>query len=106
MNTAGGLNGLLTILKMGAAPDEINELIDRSDAASQVILEDIMSYRQLRAAEEGDIRVKIETAGTIEFLKSAISRISFHEVGKSKEIVIDKEAADVHFQTDRLLFQR
>lgn len=106
LNTAGGLNGLLTILKMGASPDELNELIERSEAASQIILEDIMSYRHLRAAEEGDIQVKIETAGTIEFLKSTISRIGFHEVGKRKKIVIDKEAAVTDFQTDRLLFQR
>jgi nitrogen-specific signal transduction histidine kinase len=106
LNTAGGLNGLLTILKMGADPDEVKELIVKSEAASQVILEEIMSYRQLRAAENGDIQVKIETVNTIEFINSAISRISFHEVGQNKEIIIGEETADIDFETDKLLFQR
>lgn len=106
LNTAGGLNGLLMVLKLGVDQSEISELIDKSEAASQVILEEIMSYRQLRAAETGDIQVRLEIVNTIEFLDSAISRISFHEVGQHKKVSIDKNSVNVDFETDRLLFQR
>jgi signal transduction histidine kinase len=106
LNTAGGLNGLLTVLKLGAEPDEINELIDKSEAASQIILEEIMSYRQLRAAETGDIIVRLEKVNTLEFIESAVSRISFHEVGQNKKVIISRDSANIEFETDRLLLQR
>ncbi len=106
LNTAGGLNGLLTILKMGTDPEEAVELINKSEEVSQSIIEEIMLYRQLRAAENGDIQVKVELINSIEFITSAISRISFHEVGHNKEIIIDSGSAEIFFQTDRILLQR
>jgi signal transduction histidine kinase len=106
MNTAGGLNGLLSILKMGADPAESHDLINKSEEASQIILEEIMSYRQLRAAENGDIQVKIEKVSSADFLRIAISRISYHEVGKNKRTEIDEKSVNISFETDRLLLQR
>jgi len=106
MNTAGGLNGLLSILKVGAAPEEAHELINKSEQASQIILEEIMSYRQLRAAENGDIQVKIEKIDAVDFLRIAVNRISFHEVGKYKRTEIVENPANISFETDRLLLQR
>jgi signal transduction histidine kinase len=106
LNTAGGLNGLLTILKMGTDPEEARSLIAKSEEASQSIIEEIMLYRQLRAAENGDIQVKIEQINSVEFLTSAISRISYHEVGKGKLILMEGNCDNVDFQTDRILLQR
>jgi hypothetical protein len=106
LNTAGGLNGLLKLIKSGANPEEISDLINKSEEASQVILEEIMSYRGLRAAEEGDIVVNIAKVNSIELLKSAISRISFHEVGQKKNIDIEEHAASIDFETDNLLLSR
>jgi signal transduction histidine kinase len=106
LNTAGGLNGLLTVLKMGAGPDETKELIDKSEEASQTILEEIMSYTRLRSAENGDIVVKPERVNTIELVRAAVNRIGFHEVGQNKYIDIDENSADIDFETDKLLLQR
>jgi signal transduction histidine kinase len=106
LNTAGGLNGLLNILKMGTDPEEERDLIDKSEEASRSIVEELILYRQLRAAEKGDIQVNIELVSSRELLASAIDRISFHEVGQNKQIVIDKHSANVNFHTDRILLQR
>lgn len=106
LNTAGGLNGLLTILKMGAEPEEINDLINRSEAASQGIIDEILMYSQLRAAENGDIRLKIEHLSSISIMKDAINRISYHEVGRDKQISIDESSVDIDFQTDRIILER
>jgi K+-sensing histidine kinase KdpD len=105
LNTAGGLNGLLTILKMGADPEEAKELIAKSEGASQAIIEEIILYRQLRSAENGDIQVRIERVNSVEFLTSTINRISYHEVGKGKHIVMDEDTDNTDFQTDRILLQ-
>ncbi|HUX97842.1 MAG TPA: ATP-binding protein [Bacteroidales bacterium] len=106
LNTAGGLNGLLTMLKMGVNALESDDLIRKSEEASQVILEEIMSYSQLRAAENGDMHVKVEMVNSLGLLESSISRIAFHEVGQDKRIEITEYSASIDFETDRLLLQR
>ncbi len=106
LNIAGGLNGLLTILKMGTDPEEINDIINRSEEVSQCIIEEIMMYSQLRAAENGDINLKIEQISSIGILKDAISRICYHEVGRNKQISLDENSSDIDFQTDRIIFER
>ena len=106
LNTAGGLNGLLSILKEGADPEEARELINLSEEASRDILEEIMLHRQIRAAEMGDLQIKIEKVNSQELLSSAVGKISSHEVGKNKSVLISEKMVDVDFETDKNLFQR
>jgi K+-sensing histidine kinase KdpD len=106
LNSAGGLNGLLSILKEGTDPEEARELINLSEEASRDILEEILLHRQLHAAENGDLQVKIEKVNSGEFLSSAIGKISSHEVGQNKKVVIADHSANIDFETDRILLQR
>ena len=106
LNTAGGLNGLLTILKEGADPGEERELINLSEEASRDILDEILLHRQIRAAEMGDLQIKIENLNSLDFLTSAVGKIRSHEVGKNKTIIISDKAANIDFETDKNLFQR
>jgi hypothetical protein len=106
LNSAGGLNGLLTILKDGSTPEETPELINLSEEASQDILDEIMLHRQIRAAEDGDLQVKIESINSIELLNSSVGKISSHEVGQNKQVIIFGNSANLDFETDRMLFQR
>lgn len=106
LNIAGGLNGLLTILKSGAEPDDANDLINKSEEASRDIIDEILFYRQLRAAETGDIHLNIEQVDSQELLNSAIDRISSHPVGKNKSIIIDVHSDDLIFEIDKILLQR
>jgi hypothetical protein len=106
LNSAGGLNGLLNILKEGGTPEETPELINLSESASRDILDEIVMHRQIRAAEDGDLQVNIERINSIELLESCVGKISFHEVGQNKKITIDMNAEIIEFLTDRLLLQR
>jgi signal transduction histidine kinase len=106
LNSAGGLNGLLTILKEEPDTNEALELISMSEEASRDIVEEIMLNSQLRAAEDGDLQVKIETVNSREFLLSATGKISSHEAGQNKQIIISDNSAEIEFETDRLLLQR
>jgi K+-sensing histidine kinase KdpD len=106
LNISSGLNGLLTIIKDGIAPDETLELISKSEEISRNIIEEINQYRQLRAAEEGDIHIKSEQVNSIEFLASAISLISSHETGQNKLILLADNSYDIIFNTDKTLLQR
>lgn len=106
LNSAGGLNGLLTILKEGTDPEDAHELINLSEAASRDIIEEIMLHRQLRAAENGNLQVKIEVVKSPEFLESVTGKISSHEVANGKHVIIDDKSEVLDFETDRILFQR
>ena len=106
LNTAGGLNGLLNILKAGADPGEERELINLSEEASRNILDEIMLHRQIRAAEMGDLQINIETVNSLDFLSSSVGKIRLHEVGKNKTIIISDTTANIDFETDKNLFQR
>lgn len=106
LNSAGGLNGLLTILKDGSTPEEAPELINLSEEASRDILDEIMSHRLIRAAEDGDLQVNIEPVNSIELLDSSIGKISSHEVGQNKQVMLAGNSANINFETDRMLFQR
>ena len=106
LNSAGGLNGLLTILKEGTAPEETPELISLSEEASRDILDEIMLHRQIRAAENGDLQVKIEPINSIELLDSSVGKISSHEVGQNKQVKITSNSAYIDFESDRMLLQR
>jgi K+-sensing histidine kinase KdpD len=106
LNIVSGLNGLLTIIKDGIAPEETLELVGKSEEISRNIIEEINQYRQLRAAEEGDIQVKHEHVNSIEFLSSAVSLISSHEAGQNKQILIAENSYDIVFSTDKILLQR
>ncbi len=106
LNSAGGLNGLLTILKDGTTPEETPELISLSEEASRDILEEIMIHRQIRAAEAGDLQIKIETINSMELLESTISKIRSHEVGQNKKVILDNISVNIDFETDRILIRR
>jgi hypothetical protein len=106
LNSVGGLNGLLNLLKEGTTPEESRTLIDLSEKASQNILEEIQLQRQIREAENGELKVNIETTRSREVLDSAIGKISFHEAGKDRKIVTDEHSSDIAFETDKILVQR
>jgi hypothetical protein len=106
LNTAGGLNGLLTILKEGASPEEARELINMSEEVSRDILEEIIMHRQLRAAEMGDLQIKIEKVNSQELLLTAVGKISSHEVAKNKTVVLSDKVTDIDIETDKNLIQR
>jgi hypothetical protein len=106
LNTAGGLNGLLSILKEGADPEEAQELINLSEEASRDILDEILLHRQIRAAEMGDLQLNIDKVNSLGLLSSAVGKIRSHEVGKNKSVVISDKVAAIDFETDKNLFQR
>jgi len=106
LNSLGGLNGLLTILKDGINPEENSELINLSEETSRDIIEEILLHRQIRAAEIGDLKVNIELTNSFEIIDSAIRKIGFHEVGKNKRIIKAENSVKIDFETDKILLQR
>ena len=106
LNSVGGLNGLLNILKEETDPEETRKLINISEESSRNIIEEILSQRQLREAENGELEIKIEMVSSAELLDSAIEKIGFHESGKGRKIVKSDNNTDIDFETDKNLLRR
>jgi K+-sensing histidine kinase KdpD len=106
LNSAGNLNGLLSILKEGTAPQESKELINLSEEVSRELIEEIVLHRQIRSAENGDLVVKPEKLIASDLLKSAVSRISGNASAKGRNITIKDNSGGMEIRTDRLLLQR
>ena len=106
LNSASGLNGLLSILKNGSTPEETPELINLSEEASRDILDEILLHRQIRAAEDGDLQVKIEPVNSVKLLSSSVGKIRSHQEGRHKKVMLTTNSADIDFETDKMLFQR
>jgi signal transduction histidine kinase len=106
LNSMGALNGLLSILREEKNPDEKRELIKLTEDISQNIIDEIISQRQIRAAENGELTTNIELCNSIELLDSAIGKINFHEAGNGRNIVRTEDSVDMFFTTDKILLQR
>lgn len=106
LNSIGGLSGLLTILKNETEPDEIRELINLSEEISRNITEEIMSQREIRAAESGELKVNFESVNSIELLDTIIRKLSFHEVVSDRYIIKSEDSVNLDFETDKVLLQR
>jgi nitrogen fixation/metabolism regulation signal transduction histidine kinase len=106
LNSVGGLNGLLTVLKEGTNPVDANEIINLSEEVSRNILEEILLQRDIREAENGELKVTIDLANSAELLDSVIGKIGFHEVGKGRMIAKAANSVNLDFETDKILLQR
>jgi K+-sensing histidine kinase KdpD len=106
LNLAGGLKGLLSVMKDETNPDELYNMISKSEEASQNLIEEIVLQRQMRDAERGDLVPYFEVLESKTFLFSVISKIKFHETASGKKIIIDSNSVDVQFSSDKVLLQR
>lgn len=106
LNSAGNINGLISLLKESSNPDEEKELIELSEESSRDLVEEIINHRQLRAAENGDLVVNPENIIPGVILKMSVDRISKNELSKGRKIVINDDSGGISLFTDKLLLQR
>ncbi len=106
LNSIGGLNGLLSVLKEGVNKEEAAELINLSEESSRNIMEAILIQRDIRAAENSELIVNIELTNSAEVLDTAIGKIEFHEAVKDRQIIKAHDTVSTNFETDKNLLQR
>jgi len=106
LNSVGALNGMLTLLKEESDTGEIRDLISLSELISRNIIDEILMHRQLRDAENGELKACPGNYFTVEILRSAIGKIEFHESGKGKKIEVSPDSVNIEFETDRILLER
>jgi K+-sensing histidine kinase KdpD len=106
LNTAGSLNGLLTMLKTETDPNEEKSLLEMSEEASRDIISEIIIHRKLRQAENGDLVPDFITHKVAELVNSVVEKIKGDFVSRNKEILVSDIPENICFETDRILFNR
>jgi signal transduction histidine kinase len=106
LNTAGGIYGLTDMLLEEEDPAESLEVTQILKDASERLLEEIQSQRQLAAAERGDLAVSLSEISTLSSINEAIGMISGHEAVGNRTISVDAGTEDIHVISDPVLLRR
>jgi signal transduction histidine kinase len=106
LNTASGLYGLLNVLKEKADPVEAGELLNYSEEASKTIIDEISMFRQLRAAENGELKVDKKIIDSLDLLNSVAVLNSYHSSGKQVNVETDRHSESRLIETDPTILQR
>jgi len=106
INTAGALKGNLEYLPLVKDKKESERVIKEVNVLSEDLIEEILSQRDLAAAEAGDLDVfktKINSLDILFFIKSKLLR---HSTANNKSIQIDVSSLNINLETDELLLKR
>ena len=105
LNTAGGVQGLISLME-SSEPVELKEYLGAASKASDRMIEQILSQKELSLAERGEIQPKPTELGTAGFLGEIAGLFAAHEVAKDKKILIAADCEDVLIKTDKTLLSR
>ena len=105
LNTAGGVQGLIGLMDC-ADPAEAKTYVTAASKASDRMMDQILSQKDLAAAESGDLQVKASSFIAAEFLEGLAALFRAHEVGKSRKVVVAGNSGDLVINTDQTLLSR
>jgi signal transduction histidine kinase len=106
LNTASGLLGLSAIFSGTKDPDEISMITHEIEKATDILIEEIKSQRELSRAERGDLVIDSRQVQTVPFLKEIISFYSQNEAAAKIHLRLDSNAVNEEIRTDPVLLRR
>ncbi|MGE0019966.1 MAG: ATP-binding protein [Draconibacterium sp.] len=106
LNSAGGIAGLSGVLGNYQDKKDIDRIARLINKASDNLINEILTQRQISAAENGDLQPQISEINTIEILKDLADLYSKHEIIAGKFIAISKKSVITTIKTDGVLLRR
>jgi len=105
LNIAGGISGLSAILKEIEDPEEIKQIATTIENASNNLIEEIQTQRELSSAERGDLTLHYTHIQTSEVLNELKNIYLNHELNNGKPISI-RHSGDHIIVSDKVLLKR
>lgn len=107
INTAGGVQGLLDVM-LGSIDDSasIKTYLPSASRASEKLMAQIMSQKDLAAAERGELHPKAEEVEAGAFLAEMMELFRAHDVARGRELRLGPACAGLRISTDRVLLAR
>lgn len=106
INTAGGLRGFIEFLEITDDPKERQEYTKIASRLSETLIEEILSQRELLAAERGELQPKMEEVEISTLVGEVILQIKHHQVSEGKQISAVAALTKNTIQTDAVLLKR
>ncbi|OGR98122.1 MAG: hypothetical protein A2V88_06135 [Elusimicrobia bacterium RBG_16_66_12] len=105
LNTAGGVRTLAELMAE-SSPAEFLNLTKLLNRCSERLIDEILSQRDLAAAESGDFRLHL-TGGSLQaFLETVVGLCAAHETAKERKIVLAPGVPADSIVTDQSLLMR
>ena len=106
LNSAGGISGLSSIISEIDDLDEIKSLAQTLASASQNLVDEIKIQRELRTAEQGELKPELMEHQSLNILFELKNVYSNHELNPGKPIIIHSDSEDELITTDAVLLKR
>ena len=106
LNSAGSISGLSKIMQEITDPVELAEISKLINSATENLMEEIHSQRQLNAAERGDLSLNIIACNSLDILSQIAELYSKHDTAADKKIFIEASSESRIIETDQTLLRR
>ncbi len=106
LNTAGALSGIADLLPDAETVHEKVELTSVIRETSKQLLNEIISQRELRMAEDGVLNPQFKMTSISKIISSVFDLYKNHELAIGKYLEREKLAEDLEFATDTTLLVR
>lgn len=105
LNTAGGVQGLVELMAE-SEPAQAHTYVPAAVNAADRMIDQILSQKDLAAAERGDLHPKLSDVDCAALLAEIAGLFRAHDVARGKTIEVKPGCAGVSIRTDRTLLQR
>lgn len=106
INKAGSLQGFIDLIKSVKEEKKIDELLAVMQEISVELTQEILNQRELISAENGELKVRLSNASTLDVIDSVAMQLRNHEVSNNRIIEISKESTSLLLKTDVILLKR
>ncbi|MGC4118418.1 MAG: HAMP domain-containing sensor histidine kinase [Myxococcales bacterium] len=105
-NTAGGISGLAGLMTTASPETVSRRYAPMIRIASNALLDEVTSQRDLTAAEHGDLVLRPTTFAVRTLLADLAAMCRHHEVARERSVAIAETPEDLTVRSDRTLLQR
>lgn len=105
VNSAGGISGLSDILDYSISEESKTKAIDLIGKTSKVLLDQIISFRNILSAESGELEVQYADVFSGDLIDEAVVLVSNNK-SLNTTIIKDTNSENIMFTSDKLLVSR
>lgn len=106
LNTAGGISNLSKLLAESGDMDNADEIKHMIQMASEQLVEEILSQRQLMAAERGDLITSYADVNSLSIVREVADAYRKDSLARKRRLIITETSDDVLIRTDPVLLRR
>lgn len=104
LNTASGVQGLLHYMQ--DCPEEGAQVLPIARRASDTLIDELLSQRDLTAAENGELKTVIREVSARPLLAQLVGMLASHSLARNRRVSVAPDADDLTLSTDETLLSR